>query len=260
MTPNKSFISRVSPVPVARRTTLILLIVILALIIVAGVAWAARSAIWPTGLSSFLPADATATPTRTPRPETATPTPARVHLTIVLPTALAAPTRAPVATLAPTPAAPGLPGWLAPVVERYGMDASRRFVVIDLATQQMVAWDPGHEARSMPVSTGDETRGYRTLAWYGLVGDYWGTFNAFGVYADEGWYLFEDAGHILIHSTPYKLINGQKVYEEMDALGAYPASKGCIRLAPEDAAWFTAWRPRGVPIVILPKDAGMGAG
>ncbi len=106
----------------------------------------------------------------------------------------------------------------------------------------------------MPVSTGDETRGYRTLAWYGLVGEYWGTFNAFGVYADEGWYLFEDAGSILIHGAPYKLVDGQKVYEDMDSLGASPASRGCIRLAPEDAAWFSAWQPQGTPIVILPRD------
>ena len=108
----------------------------------------------------------------------------------------------------------------------------------------------------MPVSTGDESRGYRTLAWYGLVGEYWGTFNAFGVYADEGWYLFEDAGTILIHGSPYRLVDGEKVYEDMGALGAYPASRGCIRLTPEDARWFTEWQPQGVPIVILPKGEG----
>jgi lipoprotein-anchoring transpeptidase ErfK/SrfK len=136
------------------------------------------------------------------------------------------------------------------------MDPARRFVVVDLASQQMIAWEPGQPPRMMPVSTGDETRGYRTLAWYGLVGDYWGTFNSFGVYADEGWYLFEDAGTILIHGAPYRLENGKKVYEEIGALGAYPASRGCIRLSPEDAAWFTAWKPQGVPIVILPKSEG----
>jgi lipoprotein-anchoring transpeptidase ErfK/SrfK len=127
-----------------------------------------------------------------------------------------------------------------------------------LASQTMTIWTPGESPRIMPVSTGDETRGYRTLAWYGLVGEYWGTFQASGVYADEGWYLFEDAGHILIHGSPYTLVNGQKVYDEMDALGAYPASKGCIRLTPDDAAWFTEWNPKGVPIVILPKDQGLG--
>ena len=58
----------------------------------------------------------------------------------------------------------------------------------------------------------------------------------------------------LIHSAPYKLVDGQKMYEDMEALGAYPASHGCIRLAPEDATWFTEWNPQGVPLAILPKD------
>jgi lipoprotein-anchoring transpeptidase ErfK/SrfK len=155
--------------------------------------------------------------------------------------------------------------WLVPsdpylidVVKRYGMDMTRRFIVVDLASQTMTVWDPGFRTRIIPVSTGDETRGYRTLAWYGLVGDYWGTFQASGVYADEGWYLFEDAGHILIHGAPYKRMDGQKAYEDMEALGTYPASKGCIRLAPDDALWFTEWNPQGVPIVILPKDEALG--
>jgi lipoprotein-anchoring transpeptidase ErfK/SrfK len=48
-------------------------------------------------------------------------------------------------------------------------------------------------------------------------------------------------------------VNGAKVYEDLEAIGSYPASHGCIRLRPEDARWFTEWRPQGVPLVILPK-------
>jgi lipoprotein-anchoring transpeptidase ErfK/SrfK len=149
-----------------------------------------------------------------------------------------------------------MPAWLGEVVQQYGMDSARRFVAIDLKTQTMFVWDPAAETplRELPVSTGDESRGYRTPPWYGLIGKYEGTFQSFGVYADEGWYLFEDHGKILIHSAPYKLVGGQKVYEDMEALGAYPASHGCIRLVPEDAAWFTQWNPQGVPLVILPQD------
>jgi len=44
--------------------------------------------------------------------------------------------------------------------------------------------------------------------------------------------------------------------EDMDALGNFPASRGCIRLSPEDAQWFTEWQPRGVPLVILPRTTG----
>ncbi|OQA44428.1 MAG: hypothetical protein BWY52_01626 [Chloroflexi bacterium ADurb.Bin325] len=243
----------------SRRTSLVLALAVTIMILLAGTVWAA----WG-GLATPLrrgplafrgDVEATATPTRTPRPLTATPALAAVDLTIIFPTATPLPTAAPTATPQPDDA-DALPGWLAGVVTSYGMDPARRFVVVDLASQQMFVWDPDRPLRVMPVSTGDESRGYRTLAWYGLVGEYWGTFSAFGVYADEGWYLFEDAGTILIHGAPYKLVDGQKVYEEMAALGAYPASRGCIRLAPEDARWFTEWQPQGVPIVILPKDAG----
>ncbi len=229
------------------------------LIALAGTVWAAWGAAWPrwNSILSALVVDATATPTRTPRPETSTPTPATVDLAIVIPTATAQPTVAPAPAAARPTAEPLMPH-LVRVAERYGMDMSRRFVVVDLDSQTMIAWNPGQPTRIMPVSTGDESRGYRTLAWYGLVGDYWGTFQASDVHADEGWYLFEDAGHILIHSTPYRLVDGQKVYEQVDALGAYPASKGCIRLTPEDAKWFTDWNPKGIPIVILPKDEGLG--
>jgi lipoprotein-anchoring transpeptidase ErfK/SrfK len=149
-----------------------------------------------------------------------------------------------------------MPAGLAEVVSRFGIDSSRRFIVVDTATQQMMIWDPGSPVREIPISTGDESRGYRTPAWYGLVGKYVGTFNAHGVYADEGWYLFEDAGSILIHGAPYKLVGGVKMYEDMEALGSYPASRGCIRLRPEDARWFTGWDPQGVPLVILPRNAG----
>lgn len=254
MTPKTSIFARAS-----RRTLVTLLVAIVLTVLLAGTVWAARGATFPLGLFGFAPLAGTATPTRTARPVTATATAQPVALAIVMPTETPQPTDTPVP--APTaPAGPVLPGWLTPVVERYGMDASRRFIVVDLASQQMIVWDPGTELRIMLVSTGDESRGYRTLSWYGLVGDYWGTFNAGGVYADEGWYLFEDAGHILIHGAPYRREDGKKVYEEMGALGAYPASKGCIRLAPEDAVWFTSWHPQGVPIVILPKDEGAAAG
>jgi lipoprotein-anchoring transpeptidase ErfK/SrfK len=241
-----------------RRTPLVFALAAVFLIVLAGTVWAAWGAArsLPAGLSAWLDVDATATPTRTPRPVTVTPTPVLLDLVILAPAATptpAPPASAPQPQVTPAPT----PDWLDEVVRQYGMDVARRFIVIDLQTQKMLVWDPEAEEkllRELPVSTGDESRGYRTPPWYGLVGKYEGTFQSFGVYADEGWYLFEDHGSILIHSAPYKLVAGQKVFEDMDALGAYPASHGCIRLAPEDAAWFTAWKPKGVPLVILPKD------
>jgi hypothetical protein len=241
-----------------QRTPLVFILAFVLLILLAGTVWAAWGAArsLPVGLSAWLDVDATATPTRTPRPVTTTPTPIPLDLVILAPTATPAllppaPASQPEGTPAP------MPDWLADVVRQYGIDPARRFVVIDPKTQKMAVWDPAAaEAplRELLVSTGDTSAGYRTPPWYGLVGKYEGTFQSFGVYADEGWYLFEDHGSILIHSAPYKLIDGQKVYEDMEALGAYPASHGCIRLVPEDAAWFTTWNPQGVPLVILPKD------
>jgi len=241
---------------VSRRTSLILGLALILVIGLAGTVWAAWGASWPgrPALLALLRVEPTVTPTRTPRPITPTPTPVPIELAIIAPAPTAAPTALPTPAPLPEITPEPLPAPLVAVVQRYGMDPDRRFIVVDLATQQMIVREPGQPLRQMPVSTGDESRGYRTLAWYGLVGDYWGTFSSFGVHADEGWYLFEDAGSILIHSAPYKLVDGQKVYVAMDALGAYPASRGCIRLTPEDAAWFTRWQPQGVPIVILPRD------
>ncbi len=232
------------------RAGLILLLIPLLLVGLTVTVWAA----WGAARGPALQAGATATPTRTPRPMTAIPTRAMIAPAIIaftptptpIPQAEAAASAGqPVATLTP---------YLAQVVAQYGMDPARRFIVVDPNRQRMTIWEPGQPIRELLISTGDETRGYRTPAWYGLVGKYWGTFHAYGTYADEGWYLYTDpTGAILIHSAPYRLINGEKHYEGLDALGNYPASHGCIRLSPEDAVWFTAWRPQGVPLVILPK-------
>ena len=35
------------------------------------------------------------------------------------------------------------------------------------------------------------------------MGEYWGTFFAEGLYADDAWYLYKSEGSILIHSLPY---------------------------------------------------------
>ena len=91
-----------------------------------------------------------------------------------------------------------------------------------------------------------------TPAWEGEVGRYIGTFFAFDVYADNAWYLFEHDGGILIHSAPYTIENGVKVYQDLEALGVRPMSHGCIRLPPEEAVWLTEWGPQGAHVIITP--------
>jgi lipoprotein-anchoring transpeptidase ErfK/SrfK len=114
----------------------------------------------------------------------------------------------------------------------------------------MHVFEDGVEIRTIPVSTGKPGPTTTTPAWSGVVGEYRGTFFAFGVYVDEAWFLFKSLGSILIHSAPYVYEDGKKVYQDLEALGKHPASHGCIRLHPDDARWFTEWEPRGVPIVI----------
>jgi len=110
----------------------------------------------------------------------------------------------------------------------------------------MYVFEHGELVRDIPCSTGLPDPDKYTEAWSGTVGRYWGTFFAFDVYADEAWYLYKSAGSILVHSLPYTYQNGYKVYQDREALGVRPASHGCVRIAPDDALWFTEWNPEGV--------------
>lgn len=114
----------------------------------------------------------------------------------------------------------------------------------------MYVLEDGELVRDIPCSAGLPDADKYTPAWSGKVGEYWGTFFAYEVYADEAWYLFKSAGSILVHSLPYTWHNGIKIYQGEDALGVRPSSHGCIRVSPEDASWFTAWGPEGVPMSV----------
>ena len=216
-------------------------------------------------------AELKATPTKTPPLPlklAVTPTPLQVLPT---PTSTATPSETPVAVepiVEPTvelaaPSAtstprPPLPDDLLRISREYGLDATGDLVVIDQNQQRMHVMEDGAEIRTLPVSTGDPDSHFMTPAWSGVIGEYWGSFSALGAWADNAWYLFalDGGGTILIHSAPYVLRDGVRTYQELGAVGLYPASRGCIRLLPEDAEWFSAWEPQGVPIVILPWDGG----
>jgi len=185
-----------------------------------------RTAIPPTPTatltSTLTPSD---TPTRTRQPS---------------------PTATPTATLSPTPSA-------TPTVTPFPFNTRpdlERYVYVDQLAQHMYVFERGELVRDIPCSTGLPEEATYTPAWSGKIGYYVGTFFAFDVYADDAWYLFDHDGGILIHSLPYTLKNGYKFYQDRDALGVRPASHGCIRIAPEEAKWFTSWGPEGVPITI----------
>lgn len=178
----------------------------------------------------------TALATTTP-PATATPTPTATPS----PTETLAPTTAPTATMAPT-ATPTFAFDTRPDLDRY--------FYVDQMAQRMYVFERGELIRDMPCSTGLPDDTTYTEAWEGPVGRYYGTFYSFGAWADEAWYLYPSLGNILVHSLPYLWHNGYKVYLEGDALGVRPASHGCIRLSPEDAAWLTSYNPEGALMTI----------
>lgn len=192
--------------------------------------------------------------TPTPSP-TALPSPTPFDTPTPVSTATAAPTATPAPTVAaalPTPEP-----FLVEVAASHGIDPSATYVVVNQNAQRMSVIEDGHVLRTIPISTGDPDRGWYTPAWSGRIGDYWGTFSANGVSADNAWYLFRAGGSILIHSLPYTIgPNGTKAYQGLGDLGLFPASRGCIRLDPDEATWFTSWGPSGVPIVVLPWDGG----
>jgi len=169
------------------------------------------------------------------------------------------PTHAPAT---PTPAAPATPvssqdeavQRMVAIAHGYGLNPNGAYVIVDQDAQKMFIMADGDLVRTLAVTTGDPVQGWDTPAWFGLVGEYWGSFQgAGGVMADEGWWLFRRGGNFLIHGLPYTLsASGEKTYVGRDDLGAAPASHGCIRLDPEDARWFTDWQPQGKPIIILP--------
>ncbi len=220
-----------------------LLIVILAVFTVFSMAFAPSASPPPMqeAVAAVLPTEA-ATATATAMP-TMTATATFTATPSVTPSVTATPTATHTPTETPTPTAT-----LTPTATPYPFDTRAdlpRYIYIDQETQWMYVFEYGELIRDMPCSTGLPEWDKTTEPWSGTVGAYWGTFTAFGVFADEAWYLYPCLGSILIHSLPYTLVDGEKVYQGAEHLGVRPSSHGCIRISPEDAAWLTAWNPEG---------------
>lgn len=193
-----------------------------------------------------LTASATAAPSSTAIPPTLRATLTGTPTNTPTRTRQASPTATPTATLSPTPSS-------TPTATPYPFDTRadlERYVYIDQLVQHMYIFERGKLVRDIPCSMGLPEKDKYTPAWSGKIGYYVGTFFAFEVYADDAWYLFDHDGGILIHSLPYTLQNGYKVYQDRDALGVRPASHGCVRIAPEEAKWFVSWKPEGASLAI----------
>ncbi len=219
-------------------------------------------ALWSVSLladGNALADSATATPTKTPGVAVGADNAPRLDLSRgILPTLTPTPdVLMPAPTATSTLAAPptiDAGERVASIAREYGLNPGGDYIIVEQDAQEMLVVADGELVRRLAVTTGDPDQGWDTPAWFGVVGDYWGTFQgAGGVMADEGWWLFRRGGNFLIHGLPYTLdASGEKQYVGRDDLGAAPASHGCIRLDPEDARWFSAWRPQGKPIIILP--------
>lgn len=243
---------------------LLRLVALLAVMVVAGLlVWQVASllvnsqALAPVTGQYYVGASWMATPTPTPGP---TPTATPMPTSTPPPTALPPP---PVETNDSDRAQPDATPVVTPdsfvvqVVQQQGIDPAGDFVLVNQNAQRMTVVENGVVVRELAISTGDPDKGWYTPAWAGRIGEYWGTFSANGVSADNAWFLFKAGGSILIHSAPYTLApDGSKLYQGVDDLGIFPASRGCIRVSPEDAVWFTNWGPYDTPIVILPWDGG----
>jgi lipoprotein-anchoring transpeptidase ErfK/SrfK len=143
-------------------------------------------------------------------------------------------------------------------------DKAAARIVVSQDDQRMLIFEGERLFRALPVSTGvPADRVTTTPAWEGRVGRYWGTFSSFGTTQDHGYWLFTDYlpdgrwnGDILIHGAPYtRGADGEKLYQR-EHIGREPHSHGCIQLLPEDAEWFRAWDPVGVPVAIEPIGVG----
>ncbi len=185
------------------------------------------------------------------------PTPTATRRAAPSPTATTVVTREPMATdlvlPTPTPFVPASLGLTPPPTER--------FVLVDQDDQVMIVYEDGIRIRTIPVSTGAPVANAFTPPWSGRIGPFWGkaAFRGTNLWADYIWYLFPGTeGSILIHSVPYTRNGDEKVYDRLDALGVEPASRGCIRISPEDAEWLARWGPVGVPIEITAWSGVIG--
>lgn len=139
--------------------------------------------------------------------------------------------------------------------------AGGRYLLVNQDEQMLHVYENGVEIRTIPVSTGAPVANAFTPAWRGQVGTFWGgaAFRNSNLWSDYIWYLFPgEQGSILIHSVPYTRSGESKIYDRPEALGVEPASRGCVRISPQDAEWLAAWNPVGALMEITPWSGDIG--
>ena len=182
-------------------------------------------------------------------PITASPLPAPKPTLVPEPTAV--PTAVPAPVVRPAPTAVVQPQPQSSYVVQ--PPSQGKFILIDQDQQTLFLFEDGGEVQRYLISSGvPGSRLTNTPQWTGHISHYVGTFFAYGGYADNAWYLFQDLGDILIHSAPYIYVDGRKVYQDLDKLGQAPSSHGCIRMSPEAIEQLGFWGLQGALVHITP--------
>ena len=115
--------------------------------------------------------------------------------------------------------------------------ATRR-IVVDLSGQQLIAFEGDTPIRAFPVSTGDAA--HPTIVGRFAIQHKYERIDLIG--AD---YYYHDVPHVMAFARPF-YIHAAPWRAEFGA----PVSRGCVTLAPADAAWLFAWAEVGTAVVI----------
>ncbi len=116
--------------------------------------------------------------------------------------------------------------------------AATRHIVVDLSEQQLIAFEGDTPVRAFPVSTGDAA--HPTIVGRFAIQHKYERIDLIG--AD---YYYHDVPHVMAFARPF-YIHAAPWRAEFGA----PVSRGCVTLAPADAAWLFAWAEVGMAIVI----------
>jgi L,D-transpeptidase-like protein len=116
--------------------------------------------------------------------------------------------------------------------------APERRIVVDLSEQQLIAFEGDSPVRAFPVSTGDAA--HPTIVGRFAVQRKYEHIDLIGVD-----YYYHDVPNVIAFAPPF-YIHAAPWRAEFGV----PASRGCVTLAPADAAWLFAWAQVGTAVVI----------
>lgn len=116
--------------------------------------------------------------------------------------------------------------------------APQRRIAVDLSDQQLIAFEGQTPVRAFPVSTGDWEHPT-------IVGDYSVQWKREQIDLIGPDYYYHDVPHVMMFAKPF-YIHAAPWRTEFGVAN----SRGCVTLAPADAAWLFDWAEVGTAIRI----------